>query len=37
MVKQLDSYMDEAFVTNAFGAMGETVVSVKMIKNRTTG
>ncbi|XP_031563267.1 tRNA selenocysteine 1-associated protein 1-like [Actinia tenebrosa] len=33
----LDTYMDEVFVTNAFAAMGESVVSVKMIKNRTTG
>ncbi|KXJ11213.1 tRNA selenocysteine 1-associated protein 1 isoform X2 [Exaiptasia diaphana] len=33
----LDTYMDEAFVTNAFAAMGETIVSVKIIKNRTTG
>lgn len=33
----LDTYMDEAFITSAFAAMGEAVVSVKMIKNRTTG
>ena len=29
--------MEEAFITSAFAAMGEAVVSVKMIKNRTTG
>ena len=34
---QLDTYMDEAFITSAFAAMGEAVVTVKMIKNRVTG
>jgi len=29
--------MDEAFISSAFAAMGEAVVSVKMIKNRATG
>ncbi|XP_074636547.1 uncharacterized protein LOC141894705 isoform X2 [Acropora palmata] len=33
----LDTYMDETFISSAFAAMGEAVVSVKMIKNRTTG
>lgn len=33
----LDGYMDEAFISSAFAAMGEAVVSVKMIKNRATG
>ena len=36
-VQQLDTYMDETFISSAFAAMGEAVVSVKMIKNRTTG
>jgi len=29
--------MDESFIKNAFAAMGETVVSVKIIKNRISG
>jgi len=33
----LDTYMDEGFITSAFAAMGEAVSSVKMIKNRATG
>ncbi|XP_070555821.1 tRNA selenocysteine 1-associated protein 1-like isoform X2 [Ptychodera flava] len=33
----LESYMDEAFITNAFASLGESVISVKMIKNKYTG
>ncbi|XP_048582756.1 tRNA selenocysteine 1-associated protein 1 [Nematostella vectensis] len=33
----LDQFADEAFVASAFAAMGESVASVKMIKNRITG
>ena len=29
--------MDEAFVIGAFKVMGETVVSVKIIKNKMSG
>ena len=29
--------MDEAFISSAFAAMGEAVISVKTIKNRATG
>lgn len=33
----LDPYMDDTFITSAFASMGEAVVTIKLIKNRTTG
>ncbi|KAM3596646.1 uncharacterized protein V6R79_018445 [Siganus canaliculatus] len=33
----LDSYMDEKFITRAFSTMGEQVVSVRIIRNKMTG
>lgn len=33
----LEPYMDEAFISNAFHSMGEGVISVKVIKNKHTG
>ena len=29
--------MDEMFITSAFAAMGESVVNVKLMKNKSTG
>ena len=29
--------MDEAFLTSAFAAMGENIVNVKIMKNKSTG
>lgn len=34
---QLEPYMDENFISRAFATMGETVMSVKIIRNRLTG
>uniref|UniRef100_S4RMW6 tRNA selenocysteine-associated protein 1 n=1 Tax=Petromyzon marinus TaxID=7757 RepID=S4RMW6_PETMA len=34
---QLDPYMDETFVLNAFASQGESVVTVKIIRNKHTG
>ena len=34
---QLETYMDEVFISKAFNSMGENVVSVKVIKNKHTG
>ncbi|XP_072884567.1 tRNA selenocysteine 1-associated protein 1-like isoform X3 [Hemitrygon akajei] len=33
----LENYMDENFISRAFATMGETVMSVKIIRNRLTG
>ncbi|XP_072465687.1 tRNA selenocysteine 1-associated protein 1 isoform X6 [Notamacropus eugenii] len=33
----LEPYMDENFISRAFATMGETVLSVKIIRNRLTG
>ncbi|CAB1350542.1 unnamed protein product [Coregonus sp. 'balchen'] len=33
----LEPYMDESFITRAFGTMGELVVSVRIIRNKVTG
>uniref|UniRef100_A0A8C2YNM3 tRNA selenocysteine 1-associated protein 1 n=1 Tax=Chinchilla lanigera TaxID=34839 RepID=A0A8C2YNM3_CHILA len=33
----LEPYMDENFISRAFATMGETVMSVKIIRNRLTG
>uniref|UniRef100_UPI00358F7CF6 LOW QUALITY PROTEIN: tRNA selenocysteine 1-associated protein 1-like n=1 Tax=Myxine glutinosa TaxID=7769 RepID=UPI00358F7CF6 len=33
----LDAYMDETFILNAFSAQGENVASVKIIRNKLTG
>lgn len=33
----LDTYMDEKFVIRAFSTMGETVVNVRIIRNKMTG
>ena len=33
---QLEPYMDEAFIENAFRDMGETCLTVKLIKNKIT-
>nr|ACI69816.1 tRNA selenocysteine-associated protein 1 SECp43 [Salmo salar] len=33
----LEPYMDENFITRAFGTMGELVVSVRIIRNKMTG
>ncbi|KAI8501572.1 tRNA selenocysteine 1-associated protein 1 [Branchiostoma belcheri] len=33
----LEPYMDEPFIMNAFASMGEPIISVKLIKNRQTG
>ncbi|XP_041069636.1 tRNA selenocysteine 1-associated protein 1-like isoform X3 [Carcharodon carcharias] len=33
----LENYMDENFISRAFATMGETVISVKIIRNRVTG
>lgn len=33
----LETYMDEAFITRAFSTMGEQVVSVRIIRNKMTG
>ncbi|CAF95099.1 unnamed protein product, partial [Tetraodon nigroviridis] len=33
----LDSYMDEKFITRAFSTMGEQAVSVRIIRNKMTG
>ncbi|XP_061753915.1 tRNA selenocysteine 1-associated protein 1-like isoform X4 [Nerophis ophidion] len=33
----LDSYMDEKFITRAFSTMGEQAVSVRIIRNKLTG
>uniref|UniRef100_A0AAY5KYN9 tRNA selenocysteine 1-associated protein 1 n=1 Tax=Esox lucius TaxID=8010 RepID=A0AAY5KYN9_ESOLU len=33
----LEPYMDEKFITRAFGTMGELVVSVRIIRNKMTG
>ncbi|KAM4703268.1 tRNA selenocysteine 1-associated protein 1 [Rhinophrynus dorsalis] len=33
----LEPYMTEAFITRAFAALGETVLGVKLIRNRYTG
>ncbi|CAI9726980.1 selenocysteine 1-associated 1-like [Octopus vulgaris] len=33
----LEPYMDEGFITQAFSYFGETVVSVKIIRNKQTG
>ncbi|XP_028615779.1 tRNA selenocysteine 1-associated protein 1 isoform X2 [Grammomys surdaster] len=33
----LEPYMDESFISRAFATMGETVMSVKIIRNRLTG
>lgn len=33
----LEPYMDEKFITRAFGTMGEQVVSVRIIRNKMTG
>lgn len=33
----LEPYMDEVFISNAFAHMGEDVISVKVIKNKQTG
>ncbi|XP_056154433.1 tRNA selenocysteine 1-associated protein 1-like [Lampris incognitus] len=33
----LESYMDEKFITRAFGTMGEQVKNVRIIRNRITG
>ncbi|KAM9737300.1 tRNA selenocysteine 1-associated protein 1-like isoform 1-T1 [Menidia menidia] len=33
----LDSYMDEKFITRAFSTMGEQVVNVRIIRNKMTG
>lgn len=33
----LDPYMDETFVLNAFASQGESVVTVKIIRNKHTG
>ena len=35
-VFQLEPYMDEGFVTNAFATMGESILQVKLIKNKIT-
>lgn len=34
---QLETYMDEKFITRAFSTMGEQVVSVRIIRNKMTG
>ncbi len=33
---QLEPYMDETFIENAFAQMGETTTGVKLIKNKHT-
>uniref|UniRef100_A0A3Q0R046 tRNA selenocysteine 1-associated protein 1 n=1 Tax=Amphilophus citrinellus TaxID=61819 RepID=A0A3Q0R046_AMPCI len=33
----LESYMDEKFITRAFSTMGEQVVNVRIIRNKMTG
>jgi len=33
----LEQYMDEAFLISAFAAMGENIVNVKIMKNKSTG
>ncbi|XP_028316449.1 tRNA selenocysteine 1-associated protein 1-like [Gouania willdenowi] len=33
----LETYMDEKFITRAFSTMGEQVVSVRIIRSKTTG
>ena len=34
---QLEPYMDEKFISDAYTQMGENVLSVKLIKNKQTG
>lgn len=34
---QLDTYMDEKFITRAFATMGEQVINVRIIRNKMTG
>lgn len=36
-VFQLDPYMDENFIKQAFSTMGETAYGVKIITHRVTG
>ncbi|XP_017525251.2 tRNA selenocysteine 1-associated protein 1 isoform X3 [Manis javanica] len=36
-ILRLEPYMDENFISRAFATMGETVMSVKIIRNRLTG
>ncbi|KAM3849892.1 tRNA selenocysteine 1-associated protein 1-like [Diretmus argenteus] len=33
----LETYMDEKFITRAFATMGETVINVRIIRNKMTG
>ena len=35
-ILQLEPYMDETFIENAFAQMGETTTGVKLIKNKHT-
>lgn len=36
-VCQLETYMDEKFISRAFSTMGEEAVSVRIIRNKMTG